>query len=762
MSCHKRLPRPGDLESLFWSAEEVIVLRKRGLLVGLVVLAVILLVWSQLEDRDGHERMLAALEDVERRTEDKNYYFGEAVLAQIDDALTMELTHLQRVSLNYQRGGALLRLGRTLEAIETYEYVRDELPSLREHSDTHNLDEIQKQVNRALAVAHLRRGETDNCVHCQTGESCILPIAGDGVHTRPSGSRAAITYFERLLEQRPDSVADRWLLNLAHMTLGSHPSGVPEEYLIPPERFKPEREFPRFPNIAAALDLDVFGLAGGAIVDDFDRDGFLDIVVSDWNPSVSLRYFRNVGDGSFEDRSEQAGFTGLLGGLNLKQADYDNDGDLDILVLRGGWMGPMSSHPNSLLQNDGQARFRDVTFEVGLGEVHLPTQTAEWADYDNDGDLDLYIGNEEMPSQLFRNNGEGTFEDVASSAGVTNERYAKGVAWGDYDDDGFPDLYVSNLGYPNRLYHNNRDGTFSDVATELGVAAPLDSFPVWSWDFNNDGKLDFYVSAYDVQDGIDHFAADFLNEPHNSQVDHLYQGDGSSFRDVAAQQRVGRVTLPMGSNFGDLNADGFLDYYLGTGYTEYIALMPNLMFLNNGQAGGFSDVTMAGGFGHIQKGHGVSFADIDNDGDQDIFTVMGGAFPGDGFTNALFANPGFGNHWITIDLVGTESNRFGIGARIRLVFQEDGKERSVFRWVGSGGSFGANPIRQEIGVGQAERLDLLEVYWPTSRQTQQFQDVEVDRYIEITEGQADFRERPWKTLSLPTSITVAEVRRDER
>ncbi len=728
-------------------------LRKRGLLVGLVVLAVSFSVWSGLNKSDSHHSMIAALAELEHRTlNDKNDYFGEAVLRQIDATLATELTEGQRVSLHYQRGRALLRLGRTLEAIETYEFVRDALPSFREQVSTNEMGEYQKQVNRALAVAHLRRGETDNCVFCQTGESCILPIAGGGIHTRPSGSQEAIKYLERLLEQRPESVADRWLLNLSHMTLGSYPSGVPSEYLIPTERFESERDFPRFPNIAAALGLDTFGLAGGAIVDDFDRDGFLDIVVSDWNPSVSLRYFRNVGDGSFEDRSEQAGFAGLLGGLNLKQADYDNDGDLDILVLRGGWMGRMSSHPNSLLQNDGQARFRDVTFAVGLGDIHLPTQTAEWADYDNDGDLDLYIGNEEMPSQLFRNDGRGTFEDVAASAGVTNERYAKGVAWGDYDDDGFPDLYVSNLGHPNRLYHNNRDGTFSDVASELGVTAPLRSFPVWSWDFNNDGKLDFYVSAYHVKGGIDHFAADFLNEPHDSEVDHLYQGDGrGGFRDVAADQRVGRVTLPMGSNFGDLNADGFLDYYLGTGYTEYVALMPNLMFLNNGDQGGFSDVTMAGGFGHVQKGHGVSFADIDNDGDQDIFTVMGGAFPGDGFTNALFANPGFGNHWIAIDLVGTKSNRSGIGARIRLVFQEDGKRRSVFRWVGSGSSFGANPLRQEIGVGKASRLGLLEVYWPTSRQTQQFRDVDVDQYIEITEGKTDFRERPWKTLTLPTA-----------
>ena len=147
-------------------------------------------------------------------------------------------------------------------------------------------------------------------------------------------------------------------------------------------------------------------------------------------------------------------------GLNLLQADYDNDGDLDIYVLRGAWLGQAGRHPDSLLRNDGKARFRDATFDAGLGEAHYPTQTAAWADYDNDGDLDLYVGNEVFPCRLFRNNGDGSFTDVAEFAGVTNDDVAKAVVWGDYDGDRYPDLYVSNFGGPNRLYHNNGDGTF--------------------------------------------------------------------------------------------------------------------------------------------------------------------------------------------------------------------------------------------------------------------------------------------------------------
>ena len=297
------------------------------------------------------------------------------------------------------------------------------------------------------------------------------------------------------------------------------------------------------------------------------------------------------------ERTEEAGFTGLYGGLNMIHADYDNDGDLDILVLRGAWLGDAGRHPNSLLRNDGTGRFRDVTLLAGLGDEHFPTQTAAWSDYDNDGDLDLFIGNESYPCQLFENRGDGTFRDVATKAGVTNDGMAKGCVWGDFDDDGDPDLYVSNLGSENRLYRNDGRGRFTDVAGELGVTGPIESFPCWFWDYNNDGSLDLFVAAYwiDMQD----FVADYLGLPHRAEVDRLYQGDGrGGFQSVGAELGIDRVTLAMGSNFGDLDNDGFLDFYLGTGYPEYEGLMPNRMYHN--RAGErFTEITTAGGFGHL-------------------------------------------------------------------------------------------------------------------------------------------------------------------
>jgi hypothetical protein len=165
--------------------------------------------------------------------------------------------------------------------------------------------------------------------------------------------------------------------------------------------------------------------------------------------------------------------------------------------------------------------------------------------------------------------------------------------------------------------------------------------------------------------------------------------------------------------------------------------MPNLMYSNRGGKG-FADVTTAGGFGHLQKGHAVLFADLDRDGDQDVFEQMGGALAGDRFHNSLYQNPGFGNRWVKVELTGVRSNRSAIGARIRVQVLEEGKSRSIYKHVNSGGSFGANPLEQTIGLGKAEGIEFLEVYWPTSDLTQTFRDVPMGRSIQIREGSDRF------------------------
>ncbi len=722
----------------------------------------------------SHRKMLQALQELRDRVPDRDPVLGDfrarhlrAELEALESGRKKAgfFPQVTRWRLHFDLGREELQLGNEQRALEQSGAAFKLLPQVE------NLlrADLPIRLRFQLGVSHLRVGETQNCCLRANPDSCILPIREGGIHTEPEGSRQAIRYFTQVLERSAsDSIAyleSRWLLNIAHMTLGTYPEDVPRAYLIPPRTFQSDAPFPRFLNIAADLGLDTFNLAGGACADDFNNDGTLDLVVSAWDPAEQMRFFVNNGDGSFADRTRESGLSGLLGGINLLQADYDNDGHLDLLVLRGGWLGDSDRHPNSLLRNNGDGTFTDVTFLAGLGEVHFPTQTASWADYDNDGDLDLYIGNEStrkgiflpqplgeveddrlpFPCQLFRNNGDGSFSDVARQAGVTNNRWTKGVIWADYDGDRYPDLYVSNFWEPNRLYRNNRDGTFTDVAGRLGVTGPMASFPVWFWDYDNDGVQDLYVSAYMTE--VADLAAASLGLSFETELPRLYRGDGAGgFEEVSRKLQLDRPSAPMGSNFGDLDNDGYLDFYLGTGTPDYHDLMPNLMYRSL-EGKRFADVSIAGGFAHLQKGHAVVFADFDHDGDQDIFEQMGGSYAGDKYADALYENPGFGNHWIGVQLVGTRSNRSAIGARIRLEVEEEGKARTIFKTVNSGGTFGANPLRQTIGLGRASKIGRLEIFWPTSGETQVFRDVPVGRFIRIVEGEERYRR-----LSLPKII----------
>lgn len=614
--------------------------------------------------------------------------------------------------------------------------------------------QVRAGILQMLAMAYLRLGEQENCVANPNTARCLLPVSGEGVHTLPRGSQGAIRYFEEVLQIQPDNLTARWLLNLAHMTLGSYPEAVPAPWRIPPEAFEAEYDIGRFAEVAANVGMDVQGLSGGVAVDDFTGDGLLDVVVSSWGLRDPIRFFVNDGKGAFTEATAEAGLAGLTGGLNLRHADYDNDGDMDVLVLRGAWLGESGRFPNSLLQNDGTGRFQDVTEEAGLLSFH-PTQAAAFLDYDNDGNLDLFIGNESLrgepphPCELYRSNGDGTFTNVAQQAGVAVRGYVKGVAAGDYDNDGFTDLYLSRLTEENILLRNDGDGTFTDVTAQAGVAEPIRSFPTWFFDANNDGWLDLFVADYDAARlpvAAADVAADYLGLDTPAQRPRLYlnQQDGT-FRDATATWNLDRVFFGMGSNFGDLDNDGWLDFYLGTGTPEYEALLPNRMFRNDGGRG-FQDVTTSGGFGHLQKGHAVAFADLDSDGDQEVYAVMGGAYEGDTFHNVLFENPGHGGGWVSLILEGTRSNRAAIGARLAITVRENGHARTIHREVTEGSSFGGNPLRQHVGLGQATRVEKIEVLWPASGERQVFEGVAINRTYRVREGSTGLEGVPTKPI----------------
>jgi hypothetical protein len=594
-------------------------------------------------------------------------------------------------------------------------------------------------------VTALRRGENENCVLCRGPCSCILPIVPAAFHTNRAGSLLAVERFSEHLELFPDDLEVQWLLNVARMTLGGYPGQVPPQYRVSTEHYlKNSFAIGHFEDVSAAAGVDRFNWSGGAILDDFDNDGWLDLIVTSSDPTQSMAYYHNNGDGTFEDRTERAGLSRQLGGLNCVQSDYNNDGNLDILIVRGAWL-PWPMRP-SLLRNNGDGTFTDVTVEAGLLEP-VNSACAVWADYDNDGWLDLFVCCERQPNRLYHNRGDGTFEEVAAKAGlIWDGRCAKGAAWIDFDNDGYPDLFVSNSGQaPSQLFRNNRDGTFTDVTEQMGIRGPNVGFSCWAWDYDNDGWLDLFVTSYDRT--LEDIIKGLQGRPHACKdTNKLYRNrGGKGFEDVTAEVGLDMVFAAMGSNFGDFDNDGFLDFYLGTGEPDLAMLVPNRMFKNVGGKR-FVEITSSSGTGHLQKGHGVACGDWRRRGLLDIFIQMGGVSNGDKYHNILFQNPGQGNNWLTVKLIGKKTNRAAIGARIKVVTDAD-KPLTVHRHVSSGSSFGGNPLQQTIGLGKARRVASLEIRWPTSGTTQIFHDLAVDRAIEVTEFAATYRNLDWAPVA---------------
>jgi hypothetical protein len=643
----------------------------------------------------------------------------------------------------------LLSSGQTRAAIAEFRGLMASAGVFRDR-----ITEENREVFDWLGIAYLRLGEQENCRRTTVPNVCILPLSGAARHAQEEGARHAVGVYQDLLRRFPDDYGSRYLLNIAWMALGGYPDSVPSRHLIPGLAPRAGHWFPVYPNIAGRLGVAVEALAGGLSIDDFNRDGHLDLFMTSWGPTDRPRLFLADGRGGYYDHTSAAGLDGIVGGLNTVHADYDNDGYVDILILRGAWYGDEGLYPNSLLRNRGDGTFEDVTFAAGLASFH-PTHSAAWADFNLDGWLDLFVGNESgrrlglgaHRSELYVNQGDGSFREVSGEVGIVVDEFVKGVAWGDVNNDGLPDLYLSVLGAPNLLYVNlGPDGggrwQFEERARAAGVERPVYSFPVWFWDYDQDGWEDLLVLDYDLRHGTrvhEMFAREQLGLPVEVEPPRLYRNRGGSrFEDVTRRVGLEKVFYAMGSNFGDLDNDGWLDFYVGTGNPDLRSIIPNRMFRSvRGQR--FEEVTLPGGFGHLQKGHGTAFADLDRDGDQDIYMEMGGAYEGDRALSVLFENPGWPEHrWIVLELEGRSANRGALGARVEVVVVEPGgRSRTLYRTVRTGGSFGAGPLRLHIGLGRATAVSEVRIQWPDRDRTQtSHAGLEPNQSYRIVQGEA--------------------------
>lgn len=695
--------------------------------------------------------MVARLAQLADEFEQGDYpYVASALLRQLM-AVPPQTDPIRRISLSAAIADQLFHAGRIQEASERFEQL---LVAIGQAPAGAVPPEFAQHMRVRSAAAYFQLSQQANCVEPASTARCLVPTPPEGVHVEQEAARKALEMWKGLLEDEPGNVGWRWLVNIAHMALGTYPDSVPARWLIDPRAFSPEYEVGRFRDVASDVGLDMLGHAGGMILDDFSGDGHLDVVASQWGVRDPIRYWVNNADGTFTERTVEAGLQGLFGGLNIVHADYNNDGWLDILVLRGGWI--LGGHPNSLLRNNGDGTFDDVTDSAGLLDPWHGTQTACWIDHDNDGWVDLFIGNESMPdrldpSQLFQNNRDGTFTNVAREARAEVIGYIKGVACGDVDNDGYTDIFVSRKFQPNVLLRGNGPDTsgqwtYADVTGISGVAAPVSSFTTWFWDYDNDGWTDILVAG--TQPVVEEIGGEYLDLPYETELTRLYRNDGDgTFTDVTEQAQLERGLSTMGANYGDLDNDGFLDFYVGTGDMDFDALLPNRMF-RNAAGERFQEVTFSGGFGHLQKGHGIGFGDVDHDGDQDILAQFGGAYEGDLAYSTLFENPGHGNAWVTLALEGVDSNRAAIGARVKVTIDGEPGPRDIYRTVSSGGSFGGNSLQLEIGLGGATRITSIAVSWPVTGRTDLYTDVEINRAYRLREGAAALEPRDLAVVRL--------------
>jgi len=678
--------------------------------------------------------------------------FERAVI--IKKKLDAETSAINKLNLGLDYAQELLKCGKIKECIDVMAYISKFLVDNKVNIDP----QTKHSLYSIVSIAYMRYGEVENCVKNHNHQSCFLPIQDDGVHTLPFGSEQAINEYKIALKEFPEDLEFKYLLNLAYMTLGQYPNEVPKEYLINPQWFTSKINFPRYHDIAAEVGVNRSGLAGGVVVDDFTNDGWLDIVVTSWGPHQEMVFYKNNGDGTFTDQTQAFGLDGQVGILNLNQTDFNNDGWLDLFLMRGGWWQQNGDIPNTLMMNTGKGGFEDVTLKAGMTKFG-PTQSSAWADYNLDGWLDVLVVNESYKDyqrgiDLYINQKDGTFKHESTSWGLTQNEFFKACTATFANDDKYPDLYISSLLDSNSLLINqvpSGSNTFSLAAPNVHLGAPIRSFPCWSFDFDNNGYEDIFVSPYsNDQTPVNYWMESKMGKVDPAMYPKLYSNQGNmQYKEVGASMGLTEVVFTMGCNYGDINTDGFLDFYLGTGNPLFQALVPNKMYLNiDGKR--FEDISYAGGFSNLQKGHGVGFGDLDHDGDEDMYEVIGGAVDGDTYFNCLFENPNPDhNNWVVLKLVGTTANKVAIGARVALNVQEKGKERMIYRVVSSGASFGANSLVLEVGLRKATAINSVNVQWPCKDcPDQEFKGLAINKAYELIEEQSAAREVPYYPVKL--------------
>jgi hypothetical protein len=546
-------------------------------------------------------------------------------------------------------------------------------------------------------------------------------------HYRLGEYARAISHGVTCLEAEPTDVRARYWLWLAAQKAGGYPDTVHQELRMEvvagwhPTAVQLE-------DVATEIGLDKTCGGRGTAIFDSNGDGTLDVVIAGAHAGCSL--YRNNGDGTFTDISTGSGLDRCVYSFGLAVGDYDNNGLPDLFVSGLGFFDGQGM----LMRNNGDGTFTDVTKEAGL-DMWGPAFTATWVDYDGDGYLDLFVVNtlgglfnRKTPNRLFHNNGDGTFTDVTEKAGLQTVWPTIGAAWGDFSNNGRPDLFISNAG-PAQLFRNNGNGTFTDVSREAGIDALVISFVCVCCDIDDDGWLDIVQFTWSrPQDAI--YTLRTGQGPSGGTPLRVFRNNrDGTFTDIAPQLGLTGCWGTMSGTVGDFNNDGYLDILLGNGDPSIDRTEAAVLLENDGRQ--FHNVTFAAGMPFTGKGHGANMADLAGDGRLHLIVATGGFYPGDLLTTTVFRPQRLPGNYLNVRLVGTRSNRDAISARLTL--QAGGREQH--RLVSGGSGFGCLPYEQHFGLATLTQIDYLEIRWPSGH-VQRLEQLPINQTLRIVEGKA--------------------------
>ena len=513
------------------------------------------------------------------------------------------------------------------------------------------------------------------------------------VYLRAQRPAEGIPHARRACELDSQNLRHRWMLRVLTLMAGREETTIPEAYRVtmPPAAPSPVK----YQDVTQEAGVSTLALGRGSAWGDFYGDGREDLL--DCAHRAPFRLFRNLGKGKFEDVAARVSLVDPvgLGCWAATFADYDNDGYEDIFLTGNGWGG---FNRLFLFHNEKGRRFVDVTRQAGLGG-RVNAFGAAWADYDNDGYLDVVVATGLIvpggaPLLLYRNKGDGTLIETGSGTPLGERQNWLNVCWGDYDGDRLPDLGATSLTGGGKLFHNLGQGRFEEVAADSFIAYQLTGYTCYFLDYNNDGLLDHFISIY-APTGFE----------------------------VTLNYIVGNTPAP----------------------PEEL----QLLYRNEGD-GTFTDVTVEAGL--LRRIHGMAFADYDDSGNLSLYASLGGYYWADRGYSRLFRNLGTGNYALEVRLVGTKSNRNGIGTRLVAHVGD----RTIHQRQDGGSGFGSMNSRfVRIGVGESRMVDLLEVHWPSGI-SQSFRQIPADQRIEVVEGNPTIRtlvrfERPPSAEPQPLS-----------